>query len=330
MSNSASGNSLRVLAAARGIRLGTALVPHLLDQACPYAEIAATEFGSVTAENAMKWDHLAPTRSVRTWDGADRVMAFAQAHGQQVRGHTLLWHNQNPGWLSNGDISAAGLRAALRDHIGAVVGRYAGRIGDWDVVNEPFERQGEFRRSLWYEALGPGYIAEALSCARSADPAAKLYINDYGIEGFCAKSDALYVLVRDLKRRDVPLDGIGFQCHLRLGRMPPRMQENLQRFADLDVDIAITELDIAMDMPPTDGALLQQGEQFGTVVRACLGVERTRSITVWGFTDAASWIPGRNPDRGAATLYDENYRPKPAYYAFAEALVAMVIEKSSI
>lgn len=319
-SGSAARKPLRELAAASGIRIGTALDPALVDSASAYGALVATQFDSVTPENAMKWDQIAPTRSCYVWDAADRVITFAQAHHQHIRGHALVYYDQNPDWLNGAPATPSRTRKALQDHIATVVGRYAGLIDSWDVVNEPFAEDGEYRWSPWYEAFGPEYVAEALTCARSADPAAKMYINELDAEGFGPKSDALYALARDLKQHGVPLDGIGFQCHLALGWVPPRMQDNLQRFADLDLDIAITELDIRMDLPATESKLQEQARQYDDVIRICLGVDRIQGVTLWGCTDAASWIPARYPGWGAATAYDANYRPKPAYHAIAAAL----------
>ena len=40
------------------------------------------------------------------------------------------------------------------------------------------------------------------------------------------------------------IDGVGFQSHFIVGEVPQDLQQNLQRFADVGVDVAITELDI--------------------------------------------------------------------------------------
>jgi endo-1,4-beta-xylanase len=208
----------------------------------------------------------------------------------------------------------------MNDHIALEVGRYKGRLAAWDVVNEPFNEDGTYRQTLWYNGLGVDYIAQALTAARAADPAAKLYINDYNVEGVNAKSTALYNLVRDLKARGVPIDGVGLQAHLILGQVPSTLQQNIQRFADLGLDVAITELDIRMQLPATEAKLAQQRTEYEAVVKACVAVTRCTGLTVWGFTDSDSWIPDTFPGEGAATPYDENYAPKPAYYGIVTAL----------
>ncbi|MGN9759282.1 endo-1,4-beta-xylanase [Streptomyces sp. SD31] len=309
---------LRDLAAAKGKVMGTAVTGSKLTGT--YGDIAGREFNALTPGNAMKWGSVEPTRGNFDWAEADQIVAFAEAHGQQVRGHTLVWHSQNPSWLTNGSWTSAELSELMNDHIALEVGRYKGRLATWDVVNEPFNEDGTYRQTLWYNGLGADYIAQALTAARAADPSAKLYINDYNVEGVNAKSTALYNLVKSLKERGVPIDGVGLQAHLILGQVPSTMQQNIQRFADLGVDVAITELDIRMQLPSDSAKLTQQAADYKAVMNACLAVSRCVGVTVWGFTDSDSWIPSTFPGQGAATPYDENYAPKPAYSAIAESL----------
>ncbi|MHA5052750.1 endo-1,4-beta-xylanase [Streptomyces sp. SD15] len=314
----AADTPLRDLAAAKGKVIGTAVTGSRLTGT--YGDISGAQFNSLTPGNAMKWGSVEPSRGTYNWAEADQIVAFAQAHNQQVRGHTLVWHSQNPSWLTNGTWTPAELSTLLQDHISTEVTRYKGKLAAWDVVNEPFNEDGTYRSTLWYNGLGADYIAQALTSARAADPSAKLYINDYNVEGVNAKSTALYNLVKSLKERGVPIDGVGLQAHLILGQVPSTLQQNIQRFADLGVDVAITELDIRMQLPATDAKLTQQAADYKVVLDACVAVTRCTGVTVWGFTDSDSWIPDVFPGYGAATPYDENYLPKPAYYAIATSL----------
>ncbi|MEV4947376.1 endo-1,4-beta-xylanase [Streptomyces sp. NPDC053755] len=314
----ADGPVLRDLADTRGITYGTAVTASKLTGA--YGELAGEQFGALTPGNEMKWESVEPTRGSYSWSGADRVVDFAEAHGQKVRGHTLVWHSQLPSWLTGGGFPAAELRTLMTDHIAAEAGRYKGRVDYWDVVNEPLDEDGSLRRSLWYEQLGESYIADAFRAARAADPDAKLYVNDYNTDGLGAKSDGLYALVKRLIAQGVPIDGVGFQAHLIIGQVPATLEANLKRFADLGLDVAVTELDIRMALPVTDAGLAQQKAEFARVTTACLAVARCVGVTVWGFADSDSWIPDTFPGQGAATPYDENYVPKPAYTGIAEAL----------
>ncbi|MBN0040105.1 endo-1,4-beta-xylanase [Cellulosimicrobium cellulans] len=306
-------------AARHGRTVGFALDPNRLSETA-YRTIAEREFSLVVAENAMKWDATEPQRGTFRWGGADQVADWADAQGADLYGHTLVWHSQLPGWVEG--LSGSALRSAMVDHVTAVAGRYAGRVDAWDVVNEAFEDDGSRRQSVFQRQLGDGYIEDAFRAARAADPDADLCINDYSTDGINAKSTAIYDLVADFKARGVPIDCVGFQAHLILGQVPSTMTQNLQRFADLGVDVRITELDIRMSTPADASRLAQQASDYAKVFRACLDVDRCTGVTLWGITDRYSWIPGVFPGQGAALVWDDAYAPKPAYAAIAEVLGA--------
>jgi endo-1,4-beta-xylanase len=212
------------------------------------------------------------------------------------------------------------LLGVMQNHIANVAGHFKGKVIHWDVVNEAFNEDGTRRQSVFQQKIGDSYIAEAFKAARAADPTAKLYLNDYNIEGLGAKSDAVYNLVSSFKQQGVPIDGVGLQAHLILGQVPGTMQQNIQRFAALGVDVAITELDIRMTLPRDTTKDAQQANDYRSVVNACLAVTRCVGITVWDYTDKYSWIPSVFPGQGAALPYDENLVKKPAYDAIAVAL----------
>jgi endo-1,4-beta-xylanase len=313
--------TLRQLAGRHRLWIGTAVNTEALAANGTYARLVAREFSSVTPENVMKWMDVEPARGVETYVQADRLVAFARAHGQTVRGHTLVWHSQLPGWLTQGRFSSAELRRILRKHVTDEVSHFRGEVYAWDVVNEPLADDGSLRATIWERALGPGYIARALEWAHAADPKAKLYLNDYGIEGAGRKPDAMYRLVKGLVARHVPLDGVGFESHLAVQYgFPARMAANMRRFAALGLDVAITEADVRMPLPATKASLATQAADYGKLMQACLAVERCVSFTVWGFSDRYSWIPGWFPGEGAADLLDARFRPKPAYDAIRKLL----------
>ncbi len=294
-----------------------------LDRDATYSSVLVREFDSVTPENAMKWGPVEPEKGTFNWAEADAIVAFAQAHGMKVRGHTLVWHNQLPDWLNSGTFTPAQLSAILKSHITTEVGRYAGKIYAWDVVNEVFNEDGTWRDTIWYRAFGDKFVADAFRWAHEADPQAKLYINDYNTDLANPKSDALLALVKSLKAQGVPIDGVGFQAHFDLAvDSLGDMAANLKRFTDLGVDVAITELDARIPMPADKTALAKQADFYKEAASACVSLPRCVGITVWGFTDKYSWVPYSFPSEGAATLLDADFQPKPAYRAFAEALAA--------
>lgn len=329
--STAAPDSLRALAAKIGLRMGTAVIPFDLDHP-DYQAIVAGQFSVVTPGNEMKWQVVEPARGTFDWSGADRLVAFAEQHGQLVRGHTLLWHSQLPGWLTsgvaNGTISNDQLKDLLHQHIATEVSRYKGKIWQWDVANEFFTDSNPSTvnpNDFWVSHLGAGIIADAFRWAHQADPHALLFYNDYNIageDGTNAKSDAVFAWLKQMLAQGVPINGVGDQGHLdtQFGFSGTQMTQDLQRYAGLGLKVAITEADVrtfvnnATDQVPTDHlATFAQPDEFGQMLKACLAVRQCISFTVWGFGDADSWVPGFFTGEGYATIYDVNLNPKPAY-----------------
>jgi endo-1,4-beta-xylanase len=318
--SSSAASTLGSAAAARGRVFGAAVANSHLGES-QYVNTWDAEFSGVTPENEMKWDTTEPSRGTFRFGAADAIVSHAQGRGMRVRGHTLVWHSQLAPWVNNVS-SGSDLLAAMRNHIAGVAGHFRGKIQYWDVVNEAFADGGSGgrRNSVFQQRIGNSYIEEAFRAARTADPSAKLCYNDYSTDGANAKSNAVFTMVRDFKNRGVPIDCVGFQSHLIVGQVPGDYQSNLQRFANLGVDVNITELDIRMPTPPSSGNLQTQANNYRTVVAACLAVSRCTSITTWGITDKYSWVPSTFPGQGAALLFDANYARKAAYTSTLQAL----------
>jgi endo-1,4-beta-xylanase len=312
--------TLRDLASARGIAIGTAVAAGPLQDNAGYRDRLGVEFNAITPEDALKWSAIEPARGQYDFTDADRIVDFAAQHGQAVRGHTLVWHLSLPEWLTGGGFGAAELRNILKGHIETMMTRYRGRIAVWDVANEVLAEDGTLRPGFWLDNLGPTYIADAFRWARAADPQAELYLNEYGAEHDNVKAKGLHTLVRDLKAQGVPIDGVGFQTHVRVSARMADLGDMMRRTAALDVDVAITELDVGLPLPADAISLLQQADIYGGAAQACLSTPRCRSITVWGFTDAVSWIPAHNFGYGAATILDASLAPKPAYHQLTRTL----------
>lgn len=322
--------SLREAAKAKGIVIGTAVAGGGHHDATPeqnpfrnspiYQRVLANEFSSVTPENQMKWDHIHPEKDTYSFTLADEIVAFAQANNQVVRGHTLLWHSQNPEWLEKGTFTKDELRQILKDHITTVVGHYKGKIQQWDVANEIFTGEGKLRtdENIWLRELGPEIIADAFRWAHEADPNALLFFNDYSAEGINDKSTAYYELTKKLLNEGVPVHGFSAQAHLGTQwGFDTSMRDNFARFDALGLETAITELDVRIkfDGPrPSDELIAKQADHYGQSLRACLDVPGCKSVTVWGFNDTYSWVPSFFQGEGAATLLWEDYTPKPAYF----------------
>ncbi|SCL51034.1 endo-1,4-beta-xylanase [Micromonospora peucetia] len=301
------------------VRIGAAVDGRLYAADARYRDTLTSDFNAVTPENALKWPILQPEPGRYDWTASDELIELARANGQAVYGHTLVWHSSVPSWVSE-SWSRERLRSVLREHVQTTVTRYRGKIWAWDVVNEVLAEDGKLRDSIWLRGLGPTYIADAFRWAHEADPDARLFINDYGVEGRSRKADGLFKLVRELRAQGVPVHGVGFQAHLRAGTAPNDATGNLRRFAALGVSVAITELDVRIALPVSTEKLLDQALLYQHMLRACLAVPTCESFTVWGFTDASSWITSHYPGYGAACLYDSDMKPKPARDALLHEL----------
>jgi endo-1,4-beta-xylanase len=309
-------STLRQLAAHTGMRVGTAVDTAALAADSTYRSAVAAQFDSVTPENVMKWEVVEPEQGRYDFTQADALVSFARAHGQLVRGHTLVWHSQLPAWLTSRDWTRAELRQVLRQHILTEAGHFRGRIWAWDVVNEAFNDDGTLRDTIWLRVLGPDYIADAFRWAHQADPKAILFYNDFNIEGTNAKSDAVYALLSRLRQEGVPVQGVGLQGHLSTQfDVPTGILANLRRFAGIGVASAFTEADVRSVLPVDSAERAAQTAGYSAMLDSCLLEPRCLSFTVWGFTDKYQWVPGTFPGQGSAALYDENFQPKPAYDA---------------
>src|SRR6266566_2195464 len=334
--------SLRDYAERSGILIGAAVNPSKLTEEA-YAATLAREFNMVEAENAMKWPAIRPDQKTFNFKPGDQVVTFAQAHRMKVRGHCLVWQKYNPAWLMNGHFTSGQLSDLLREHISAVMKHYAGQVFAWDVVNEAFDANGGFEHSIWYDSPGIGmagkgtaYLEQAFRWARAADGKALLFYNDYDAEGLNAKSDAIYAMVKDFKRRGVPLDGVGLQAHIfnLSTKEISSISDNIARLTALGVVVHVTEMDAAL---PTDrignlvndSDLAKQAEIYRFVEQDCLQQRGCNAFQIWGFTDKYSWIPGYTKGtKGKALLFDEKYTPKLAYHALREVLQQRDRERS--
>ncbi|MFZ0798706.1 MAG: endo-1,4-beta-xylanase [Terriglobales bacterium] len=335
----ASEPSLREAAQASGMLIGTAVRPAQLSEAA-YASTLAREFNMLEPEDALKWEVVHPEPQRFDFSQADQIVDFAIRHGMNVRGHTLVWHHQNPKWLTEGKFTSAELAEILERHIKTVVGHYRGKIFAWDVVNEAFDElhPGQLRSTIWRDQPGIGsagngtlYIERCFRWAHEADPQALLFYNEAKAETVNPKSDAIYAMVRDFRERGVPIDGVGFQMHISQKQMAnlhadvASISANIARFTALGVQVHITEMDVALPVDANGNArpedLQKQADIYRQIAGACLSHPRCTAIQTWGFTDKYSWIGSHSKKtQGAALPFDRDYRAKPAYEALRNAL----------
>ena len=303
--------------------IGTAVSMGALRNDPVYRETIKREFNIIVAENAFKWESVRPSRTGFNFTDTDALVDFAQSNNMRMRGHTLVWHKQLPGWLKDGTFTRDETIAILKEHITTLMGRYKGKIKDWDVVNEAIDDDtGKLRTdTFWYKNIGHDYIRLAFQFAHATDPTARLYYNDYSAEGMNKKSDGVYALVSDLKKQSVPIDGVGWQMHQPNGfRITEEHRANARRLADLGLEISMTETDIRISLPSMPATLQQQADAYADSINFCLKTPNCKAVVMWGFTDGHSWIPAWYPGFGDALIYDNGYQPKPAYDAISNAL----------
>jgi len=327
--------SLREAAQHSGMLVGAAARPGQLSEAA-YAATLAREFNMLEPEDALKWETLRPDAQSFDFRQGDQLVEFARRHNMKVRGHTLVWHHQNPAWLTAGKFTASQLSQLLETHIKTVVGHYRGKVFAWDVANEAFDeggRSGQLRSTIWsdqpgigYAGQGARYLAQCFRWAHEADPDALLFYNEAEAEEMNRKSDAVYAVVRELRREGVPIDGVGLQMHLSTVPDVASISANIARFTELGLQVHITEMDVSL---PVDGSgrasgadLQKQADLYGQIAEACLSHRGCTAIQTWGFTDKYSWIGSHSKKtRGAALPFDSNYQPKSAYQALRNALL---------
>jgi endo-1,4-beta-xylanase len=297
--------TLGAAAAQSGRYFGTAIAAGRLNDSA-YTNLAAREFTMVTPENEMKPDATEPNQNQFNFSAGDQVYNWATSHGMKVRGHTLAWHGQQPGWMQQ--LSGSALRSAMINHINGVMAHYKGKLAAWDVVNEAYNEDGSRRQSN-LQGTGNDWIEVAFRTARAADPSVRLCYNDYNIENWnYAKTQGVYNMIKDFKARGVPVDCVGFQTHFTGGSsLPSTFQQTLSSFAALGVDVALTEADV------TNASTTQ----YAGLTQACMNVARCIGITVWGVRDSDSWRSGESP-----LLFDGGGNKKAAYTSVLDALNA--------
>lgn len=337
---------------ARDFLFGTALTTQTLEHGnAPLLDLVAREFNAITPDNCMKWEPIEPREGDWQWTLPDRFVEFGTRHGMHVVGHNLVWHSQTPAWLfvdaAGKPVSAKQLNERLEKHIRTLAGRYKGRIAIWDVVNEAIEDDDKgWRRSKWFEILGPTYVERAFHLAHEVDPKATLLYNDYN-EHNPGKRKFMVEMIKDYKRRGVPIHGIGFQGHIGLDYPDLKEYEaSIEAIAATGMRIHITELDIdalphAWDHMGAEISALQQysdelnpytkglpadaeakltaryREVFELFVKHRDKIDR---VTTWGTHDGESW-KNDFPVRGRTNyplLFDRKLQRKPAYAAIAE------------
>lgn len=295
-------------------------------------EFIIKHFNSLTSENNMKFENLQPEEGNFTFDHADDLVSFAKNHEKNVRGHTLVWHNQTPDWVfenKNGGITdRQTLLERMKNHIVPVMERYKGQINSWDVVNEAIADNGTqlLRDSKWKQIIGDDFIDKAFEFAHMADPGAELFYNDYN-ESHPEKREKIYTMTKGLIERGVPIHGIGLQAHWNLSNPSlDQIREAIERYASLGLKLHITEMDVSVfsfedkrtDLKaPTAEMAAEQTQRYKNLFELLREYSDViSSVTFWGVADNYTWLDDF-PVRGRKNwplLFDQDLKPKQSFW----------------
>ena len=337
--------------------LGTAVNDDIVSGRDARAQALATRhFNAITAENVMKAEVLHPQPGRWDFAAADAFVDFGQRNGMYLIGHTLVWHNQTPDWFfqdaDGSQADTATMRQRMRDYIGTVAGRYAGKVQAWDVVNEVMGEDGRYRDTVWTRAYGgdgDALVRDAFRFAGEAAPDAQLYYNDFNAWR-PEKRDGIVRMVKMLQQHGIRIDGIGIQGHWGLNYpSTAHIEAAIDAYAALGVKVMVTELDVDVLPLTREGQIIGQGmthpqfqlpefktfldpyqdglpdavqrqlaERYAELFRIFHGRrDKLHRVSVWGVEDSMSWkngypIPGRT---NYTLLFDRDGQPKPAFDA---------------
>lgn len=290
-----------------------------------YARLMRQHFNSLTAENIMKPAYLHPDENIFRWELADELADYCKNNSIRLHGHTLLWHNQLPSWMQFFQGDEAAWDAMMKKHIQTIVSHFKGKVTAWDIVNEAFEEDGSFRRSVWYVQLGESYIEKAILYAKEADPNVLLFYNDYNMESNALKRSAVLAHFDKLRAKGVTIDGIGVQMHVyHVYPSPLMIRECLMEIAQRKYKIHLSEIDVSVnplsvDVEYSDSVQALQTKQYETIINTYqeIPAELQYGCTFWGISDKYTWIRLRED---YPLIFDDEYRKKKLFNAVKFAL----------
>lgn len=331
--------SLRAHAQRHGLIFGSAVIIRNVQNDPDYAALIREQCGIVVPTNELKWVALRPAPDRYDFTRPDFLLAFAERNHMLMRGHNLCWHQSVPEWIRAPEFRGR-TRQLFVEHITTVCRHYAGRLQSWDVVNEailPSDGEpGGLRKSFWYEQIGPDYIELAFRTARAADPHARLTYNDYGVEFENAdnaeRRRLILELLRDLKRRNVPIDAVGIQSHVKAAQpygFGKGLADYMETIRQMGLEVYLTELDvneddIATNDPAERDAIIAR--TYSDYLRVALANPAVKLVLTWDLSDRFTWLNNgpthhrKQPNRPQRSLpFDRDYRPKQAFFAIRDS-----------
>jgi endo-1,4-beta-xylanase len=266
-----------------------------------YREEVPKLFNKIVFENTLKWPVYESS-----WgrEGADAIFNWLPSTGiTMARGHNLIW----PGvsylpqdvidMLHASPVDKDKLRARIDSHFTDILSYTKGRLTEWDVLNEPYNNKDV------QAALGDAEMAHWFQLAKSLDPNAKLYINDYSITESGGNDfqhqNGFFNIIKFILDNGGPIEGIGLQSHFDSNLTPPdRVYEVLDRFASFGKELQVTEFDVNVKDEQA------QADYTRDYLTICFSHPAMKGFMLWGFWAGAHWLPD-----GAMYRLDWSERP---------------------
>lgn len=304
--------------------VGAAVNPYVLRNK---GELVKTQFSSITAENEMKPGPIRPEPDRWTFEKADEIVSFAKENGIHLRGHTLVWHAQTPLWFYEGADREI-LLGRMKEHMRVMFDRYAKDVIAWDVVNEAVEDKTDavLRDSRYHQIIGDDLVVKSFELARELLPEGYFVYNDYN-EIMPEKRTKILAVLDMLNSAGHLADAVGLQCHWNIRDLDlDELRRSIDLYAAKGVHLQMTELDISLygseDREIYDAGtpenLELQAELYGKVFAMFREYrEIIDSVTLWGATDAESWLQGfpvRGRPYNKPLLFDGDCQPKEAFW----------------
>lgn len=322
-----------------------------------YMELSKEQFNSCTMTNLMKscyiLDQFGSQDNLKNGNeepalnfaSIDPTLQWCKDNGMKMRGHTLVWHTQAPGWFFREGYTDDGeyvdkdtmllrMESYIRQLVTHVQDEYPGVIYCWDVVNEAVEPGAYDPDSYfmcrtmtgedpnpWYDTIGEDYVEMAFTYARKyVDEDVKLFYNDYNTYQ-TPKTQAIYDLCSHLKDEGL-IDGIGMQGYWGIDYPNDEaIKTAITKFAELGLEIQVTELSIGVESE-TPEQFEKQATRYGQVFKLLHdmdteagGPANITCVTLFGLVDHY-----REGDTTNTRIFDQNYEPKPAYFAIKEEM----------
>lgn len=325
-----------------------------------YMELAAKHFNSVTLSNLMKSCYILQQgeskknikegngEPVLSFESIDDTLKWCQENGVGMRGHTLVWHTQAPGWFFREGYEDNGayvdketmlfrMESYIRQLMTHCQEEFPGVVYCWDVVNEAvdpdkgdpetdFHCRTEFDdgENPWYVTIGPEYVEYAFTYARKyAAEGVKLFYNDFNTFQ-TQKCTYILALCKGLKEKGL-IDGIGMQGYYSVTYPTQTSIESaIHRYANLGLELQVTELSVSID-DESAKSLEQQAKRYAQLMysfcsldEAFGGPANITNVTFFGLIDHY-----REGDKTNTRLFDKYYQPKPAYDKVMEKLLVL-------